>query len=393
MDQEETEAQSDLDARDLYHDKLPVDEDQAPGDRWPEMVFLSQPPLTNSKPEPLDSLAEFAFEDEAGSGVTVYVHDSGINKNHEEFTQNPEGISVGKISVLEQKKSLFGKLFAGLFSGDRNGHGTCMASKVVGNKYGSAKSADLKMVPMTKGWNTGFAIPEVLIGLDTIIDDIQNVRKKMKRDSGDASFFPVINFSYSVGVNETEQENELNAWEAKIKELLDLDATIVISSGNAGRDHPDVHRYPALFAKTFPELIIVGAVDPEGEVPRWTNRGDLVEFWAPGTRYTLNRLKQYATNKGPQKAQRDLKKDIQLKIECAAPGKNDATSYREGTSIAAATVSGLVAYAMSIDSSLLVKGKVRKNVKEWLSKRSYPRKSGQNPAVYNGALPELWCSE
>lgn len=352
------------------------------------MIFLSQPPAGKDQGLPLDSLADFAFEDEAGSGATVYIHDSGIRIDHDEFTQNPDGILVGTISVLDSKKSVFGKLFDYMASGDIDGHGTCMDSKVVGNKYGSAKSANLKMVPMANGWSDiGFAVPDVLIGLNTIIEDIEKVR----RESSKKAFFPIVNFSYSIGVDEEAQKEELKSWREKIKQLLDMDATIVAASGNRGYDHPDVYRYPALFAKEFPEIIVVGAVDPEGRAPRWMNGGKLVKVWAPGTRYTLGRLKQVATQGLTAATGRELQRKILLQIECAAPQAKDATAYRDGTSIAAATVSGLIAYAMSIDSSILVEGEVQRRALDWLLKRSYPRAPGRKSAVYNGAVPDFWC--
>ena len=145
-----------------------------------EMTFISQPPNTH-----INDLRNFAFKSQAGSGVTVYLQDGGVNFGHEEFQSSigPEVIR-GRYRCLSvrAKNSRWARLMA-LFdeTPDRSGHGTCVADKVVGATHGVAKGADLAMATHDNSWSS------LLNGLSMIIDDIL-----IERARRNGHFYPVL---------------------------------------------------------------------------------------------------------------------------------------------------------------------------------------------------------
>ncbi|KAJ5095666.1 hypothetical protein NUU61_005022 [Penicillium alfredii] len=111
---------STIQARDQYYDGFGKDPKPA---HFPEMVFLSQP--------------------EGVSLTECHVEFSNPDPNEcKEFPRK------GNIETLYPQASRYGKVFNCIGpSEDKIGHGTCMADKVIGTLYGSAKSANLIMVP------------------------------------------------------------------------------------------------------------------------------------------------------------------------------------------------------------------------------------------------------
>ncbi|KAJ5102042.1 hypothetical protein NUU61_004264 [Penicillium alfredii] len=287
---------SQIEARDMYYDRMNTID---PRIDYEDMLFLSQP-----KGLAMDELTDFTYDDTAGAGVTVYIFDSGINLEHEEFTTSPPGIRRGKISVLKTKRSKFGKLLDNpMHDEHRDDHGTCVTDRVVGTLYGSAKSANVKMVPWA--WNRGRrwlwgvereVLAMVLKGLRTIINDIKEERKKPENKDG---FFPVLNLSFNYHVDKEKNQKTLQAWHDMIQELIDLDVTILASAGNNGTMSPRVNDYPALFAESFPSMIVVGAVSTRGIPPHFTQGIDdpLVKAFAPGT-YGPGRWMRCAAGQG-----------------------------------------------------------------------------------------------
>ncbi|KAJ5898817.1 hypothetical protein N7495_003561 [Penicillium taxi] len=284
-----------------------------------EMKFISQPLETE-----LDKLEDYTFMNFAGSGVTVYVHDSGINLQHDEFTQSFPGVRKGTIRWLYPYRSILDPPP----TTDPSWHGTCVADKIIGHKFGVAKGADLLMVPwidlQDREW--------MKAGLRVIIHDIKAKRRM------NSNFVAVVNFSYLIGTA-NDLGDQLETYRALYKEIYDLDVVMVFAAGNNGDfGRTEVDQYPALFAKELPNVIVVGSVDVNGYPSKFTKGGSLVDISAPG-----------AVNS-------------KIGIECAH-GTESNTVRVEGTSFAAPTVAGLAAYLMSFESALQKPGTVAKNVK------------------------------
>src|SRR5687768_1523137 len=67
----------------------------------------------------------FVYDTKAGEGVFVYVVDSGISVQHDEFY--PERAILGRNYIIKEPND------------DMNGHGTGIAGIIAGRRYGIAK--------------------------------------------------------------------------------------------------------------------------------------------------------------------------------------------------------------------------------------------------------------
>lgn len=314
----------------------------------PEMKFISQP-----KNSDLNNIVDYAYINYAGKGVTVYVHDTGINLANVEFTGAlPESVTRGTIEWLLPEKDQAGNPFPNVDS-DTIGHGTCVASKAVGVNFGVAKSANLKMIPLYDADNANY----VLAGLQAILDDITNSKTKPE--------FAVINLSYSL--DETDERDNLDKYRDLYQKLVDTGALLVVTAGNGGQKPVDT--YPALFAQedSFKNnMLVVGAVDVLGNPATFSQNGPLVDAWAPGTVDTKNGIK------------------------CAAKQGENTSRDGKGTSYAAPQFAGLAAYYYSTDSTLRgdgAAGKIKAHIKQY----DYARIAGGVDAIYNREIGTDTC--
>ncbi|KAJ5578049.1 uncharacterized protein N7459_007013 [Penicillium hispanicum] len=329
----------------------------------PEMKFLSQPPGTR-----VWNLVDFVFSDYAGSGITIYIHDSGINMEHEEFTKDPPpGVVKGKVEWLYPKRHGRKRLQKekGEPTTDPDGHGTCGADKAIGQSYGPAKGASLKMTPFVDLQDNDW----MLGGLEAMVDDMTKQKKASKGD-----FYPVVSLSYGLG---TLSQTIFRKYKSYYKQMVDLGAVIVVSAGNDkenGRDNVD--QYPALFAQEadFAEsMVVVGSVDIDGYPSKFSQGGPLVQVWAPGT-ISRNDPKLWG-------------------VECAANTGTNGYVRKEGTSFAAPTVAGVAAYLLSVYPELRVSGSSGKLVAQRLKRNAYVRMDlrGGMPAVWNEEYGNTAC--
>jgi hypothetical protein len=183
---------------------FPVDED----DNWWKLVAI----------DGIDTTQPTATIARSGGGVRVYVMDSGIAADHPEF--------VGKnITLLHS-------ITPGDFS-DTTGHGTSLASVIVGETCGITESA-LRVVKIFHS------------GQDTFLSDIISAFDAVATDYLLADdFLAVLNLSWSI---------EKNAYiEQKILDLITMGVVVVASAGNEGRPLSEVT--PASLA----EVITVGS--------------------------------------------------------------------------------------------------------------------------------------
>ena len=156
---------------------------------------------------------------------------------------------------------------------DKQSHGSCVASKALGHRFGVSKHSNLVVV------KTGLDDASIIEALALIEADI--VSKKRQGRS-------VVIFARGsdppIAPGTRPPAIPWNSIHDLMADLTNLDVPVVVPSGNDG--NKDVDRVPALWAT--PEfgsmpLLVVGAVDNQGIKSSFSQRlqndGSL---WAPG---------------------------------------------------------------------------------------------------------------
>ena len=189
---------------------------------------------------PRDGLIETTND---GSGVEVYIVDTGIRLDHTQFTGriNPEG---------------FTSISDGRGWNDCDGHGTHVAGTVAGKDYGVAPSARLTSVRILncngEGTNSG-----VIDGIDWIIRD---------HLAGQAA---VSNLSIGGGYS-----SSLNS---AIQRAIDDGVSMVVAAGN---DDEDACLSSPASARN---AITVGSTNYADQRSEFSNIGTCVDLFAPGS--------------------------------------------------------------------------------------------------------------
>ncbi|KAH7259122.1 peptidase S8/S53 domain-containing protein [Fusarium redolens] len=293
----------------------------------------AQPELQMFSTAPGKRPAGYTYDEKAGQGVTIYVLDEGFNLRHREFTASPG-----------RKRWIFSKGASG--ENDPDGHGSCCASKALGNTVGVAPKADLVAVKLQlTSWS-------LLKAWQAVVLDVQQNRLQGKAVVSNSK----ASIAWSVDRNERWFRDVL---ETLLKNLEALDVVVVSSSGNFGTLVDEVNTYPSLFADRTP-IIVTGAVDNNGRLAPFSQGGPLVTTTAPG-----------------------------VAVKCAAMSGTSAYQAGEestGTSFSTPAVAGLAAYFLSLDSlrpRLQVRGSVARNVKALIQEHHYARVSGGPKVAWN----------
>ena len=185
----------------------------------------------------------------SGSGVDVYVIDTGINYDHEDFGGRAHyaGLDViDKLTGSDRKGS------------DCNGHGTHCAGTVGGKKYGVAKDVRLFSLRALDCSGTG-SVDGIVIAMDHVIAE-------HKKD--DEKTHKVV--SLSLGIKKSKVLN------TAVKKGEEAGIVVVSAAGNQGGDSC---KYSPASADAG---IAVGASDSHDRVPDFSNAGRCVELYAPG---------------------------------------------------------------------------------------------------------------
>lgn len=239
-----------------------------------------------------------------GAGVTIAVLDTGVSA-HSSFG--------GKLSALGA-------------SGDVNGHGTAVASMILGNTDmlpGVAPGSSILSIQVADaaGYSDSFKIAE---GIMSAIDAGVDIINISMGSSGDSAVL-----------------------RAAIQKAIEAGVIIIAPTGNSGLNQVF---YPA----AYEGVIAVGAVDRNGATLAFSNYGDTVAVAAPG--YGLN-----------------------------SAWVDDGAVSVSGTSFSSPIVAGLIAATMSQSGGTLTANQAWQQVTNNLNESGPP---GVDPYV-GGGLPDM----
>jgi subtilisin family serine protease len=183
-----------------------------------------------------------------GTGVHVYVLDTGVRIDHEDFGGRAK-------AALEWNGNGMRECAATdvTCAGDTHGHGTHCAGTVGGTKYGVAKKASLYGVKVL--WPSGYT-HWICGAMDWVI--VNGSR-------------PAV-MSMSLG-----GPGRSPAYKTAVDAATNSGVTVVIAAGNSNRDAKD-------FSPAFvPSAITVGSTTSLDTMSGFSNYGPIVDIFAPGT--------------------------------------------------------------------------------------------------------------
>ena len=185
-----------------------------------------------------------------GAGVTAYIIDTGILRDHLEFGTRA---SYGYDAVDRDN-----------VAADCNGHGTHVAGTVGGAVYGVAKGVNLVAVRVLDCGGSG-TWSGVIAGIDWVTGN---------HAQGTSA---VANLSLGGGAN--------SSVDAAVRNMIadGVATAIAAGNGNQGGKAQDACKYtPARVA----EAMTIGATDQRDQKARWSNYGTCVDWFAPGVSIT-----------------------------------------------------------------------------------------------------------
>ncbi|MGW1957382.1 S8 family peptidase [Streptomyces sp. NPDC001920] len=185
----------------------------------------------------------YTYPDSAGSGVTVYVIDTGVRITHSDFGGRA---SYGYDAVDGDTTAQ-----------DGNGHGTHVASTVAGSTYGVAKKAKIVAVRVLNNSGSG-TTAGVVAGIDWVTAN----------HSGPS----VANMSLGGGASA--------ALDTAVRNSIASGVTYAVAAGNSNANASSYS--PARVA----EAITVGASTSTDARSSFSNYGSVLDVFAPGSSIT-----------------------------------------------------------------------------------------------------------
>jgi subtilisin family serine protease len=176
-----------------------------------------------------------------GSGVTVYVIDTGIRTTHTEYASRV----VAGYDFVDNDSD----------PSDCDGHGTHVAGTAVGSTYGVAKAASVSGVRVLNCYGYGYT-SDVVAGMNWV---------RTNHSSGDA----VVNMSLGGGGSKSIDD--------AVAALTSANITVVVAAGNS---NDDAQYYSPARAAT---AITVGSTTSTDARSSFSNYGSTVDIFAPGS--------------------------------------------------------------------------------------------------------------
>ncbi|PPR04615.1 hypothetical protein CVT24_011743 [Panaeolus cyanescens] len=246
---------------------------------------------TTTLPQTGHALAHTHVHHKKADCVDVYVVDSGVDKSHPDF--EPGQVEFG---------ANYAPGYAVDFDKDDNGHGTHVAGIIGSKRFGVAEAPHIISVKVSNS-RSELREADIVEGLAWTWNHIQYQRTEASKNK--QPLRPaVINLSFS-------QELPPNYLEDCLEELADDGIHIVVTAGNKNKDAHGTS--PA----RSPHVITVGAMNILDKRSSFSNYGDVVDIYAPGTGIVSTWSKD-------------------------APGPPEAVKFLDGTSQAAPHVTGLI---------------------------------------------------
>ncbi len=204
---------------------------------------------SRSKPSYRSATYRYTDQDD-GTGVDIYVLDSGVYADHNEF----EGRVISQYTAGEHEAE---------GSGDKNGHGTHVASICAGRQVGVAKAANIISVKVLDSEGRGTSIAAIE-GLEYAVEQIKAEAEMLRRPTR-----AVINLSLGA-------DTGIYAMDAAVKAVVREGIPVVVAAGNSYVDA--CNSSPARVR----EAITVGATGNADTFASFSNYGSCVDILAPG---------------------------------------------------------------------------------------------------------------
>ncbi|GAA2336494.1 S8 family peptidase [Streptomyces violaceusniger] len=186
---------------------------------------------------------KYAYPDSAGEGVTAYVIDTGVRTSHKDF----EGRATSGFDAVDNDDS----------ADDGNGHGTHVAGTIAGAEHGVAKKAKIVAVRVLDDQGSG-TTEQVVAGIDWVTENHEGPS--------------VANMSLGGTPDE--------ALDAAVQKAIDSGVTFGVAAGN---ESADANQSSPARVK---DAITVASSTDQDEQSDFSNYGDVVDIYAPGSDIT-----------------------------------------------------------------------------------------------------------
>jgi cerevisin len=212
--------------------------DSQTGAPWNLQSISTRQPVGGTDPKAM--AYTYTYNQPIGDGVDIYIVDSGVYIENEEF----EG------------RASWGWVASGLMEKDDNGHGTWVAGIAAGEYYGVAKKANIIAVKVFGSTNQGSNA--------NVVDGINWVAANVRSNGRPSIACLAFGSSYSKAVNDAAG-------------VMYFDGILAIAAaGNSAQDASDIS--PA----SASSVIVVGASDITNKMWPRSNYGDILDLFAPG---------------------------------------------------------------------------------------------------------------
>ncbi|KUL67363.1 serine protease [Streptomyces violaceusniger] len=185
----------------------------------------------------------YNYPDSAGEGVTAYVIDTGVRTSHKDF----DGRATSGFDAVDNDDS----------ADDGNGHGTHVAGTIAGAEHGVAKKAKVVAVRVLDDQGSG-TTEQVVAGIDWVTENHEGPS--------------VANMSLGGTPDE--------ALDAAVQKAIDSGVTFAVAAGNESSDASGSS--PA----RVKDAITVASSTDQDEQSDFSNYGDVVDIYAPGSDIT-----------------------------------------------------------------------------------------------------------